>query len=153
MRNPTNSSILVRQASIRILRSVSNLSEKLQIKHPRLLNLLNSSAVQIMNLSSLRALVEKYAGAKAKDWRERLDEMIQFVWANSTQVVPLQNNNNRNTSLTLFFVFLDTFERIKNGPWETMASGTAVSFIGEDKNLSIQSTVKKISDSIQTYRL
>ena len=129
-----NSSVQVRLSCVRILRSICSLSEKMQIKSPRLINLFNLCAAQTMNIASLRALIERYSGARAEDWREKLDQLIQFVWKNSTQVVPLQANNNRNTSLTLFFVFLDTFERIRSGPWETMASGNAVSFIGTQRN-------------------
>ena len=36
--------------------------------------------------------------------------------------------------MTLFFVFMDSFERIKNGPWESMTSPTGVSFIGSQRS-------------------
>ena len=122
------------------MRSVSALSEKMGIKSPRLLSMSNQCAIQVMNFASLRALIDRYSGAKADDWREQLDELIQFIWRNSTQVVQLQREK-RKTSLILFFVFLDTSDRIRSGPWETMAAGNSVSFIGSQRNRAQPSAV------------
>ena len=115
-----NTSVQVRLSSVRIMRSVCALSEKMGIKSPRLLSLSNQCAIQVMNFASLRALIDRYSGAKADDWREQIDELIQFIWRNSTQVVQLSREK-RKTSLILFFVFLDTSDRIRSGPWETIA--------------------------------
>ena len=59
--------------------------------------------------------------------------LIQMIWSTTTQVTPLKKLK-RNNSVTLFFVFVDSFERIKNGPWESMASPMSVSFIGTQRN-------------------
>ena len=77
-------------------------------------------------------MVEQYAGAKAEDWRQQLNMIIQMAWSRTTQATPMKKT--RTNSMTLFFVFMDSFERIKNGPWESMTSPTGVSFIGSQRS-------------------
>ena len=84
---------------------------------------------------SLKSLVDQYNGAKAEEWRHQLNNLIQLVWSSTNQVTPLKKQ--RNNSLILFFVFLDSFERIRNGPWESMASPMSVSFMSTQAGFQI----------------
>jgi len=126
-----NNAESVRLSSVNLIKSVVGLSDTLGLQNPRLLHILNECSIRKMNIESLRAMIGKYASCRAEEWRDKLDEIIQFIWANSTQVVPHKRNQSKNFSLILYFAYLDTFERIRCGPWETLAAGNmTVPFIG-----------------------
>ena len=67
----SSSSIKVREASVRLLRSIFNLSQKLLCSSPRLYTIFNASVV------SLKSLIDQFSGAKAVEWRLQLDMLIQ----------------------------------------------------------------------------
>ncbi|CAG5096928.1 Oidioi.mRNA.OKI2018_I69.XSR.g14850.t1.cds [Oikopleura dioica] len=126
-----NNAESVRVSSVSLIKSVVVLADTLGLQNSRLLHILNECSIRQMNIESLRAMIGKYATCRAEEWRDKLDEIIQFIWANSTQVVPHKRSQSKNFSLILYFTFLDTFERIRCGPWETLAAGNMnVPFIG-----------------------
>ena len=124
-----SSSLKVRQVAIRLLKAVLNLSERLNCQTSRLYSILSEQVV------CLKSLIEQFAGAKAEDWRNQLNVIIQLIWSKTVQATPVKKT--RTNSMMLFFVFMDSFERIKNGPWESMTSPTGVSFIGSQRNRAL----------------
>lgn len=128
-----NNSETVRLSALKLSKAVVLLGETIGLKTPRLLAILNECSIRQMNIESLRAMINKYGNCRADEWRNMLDEMIQFVWRNSPQVVPHKLNHSTSSSLILYFTFLDSFERIRCGPWETLAAGNIVPFIGAPK--------------------